>query len=98
MTAQQQQALDALYALDNVLTVNITMPHSDWDNLRKEEPKGGRCGFEFIGGGRYSWGEATSVEISGTKLSRRNPHVQQGGHQEEILLRLDRRQEAVPAA
>ena len=49
MTAQQQKALDALYALDNVLTVNITMPHADWDNLRKEEPKGGRCGFEFIG-------------------------------------------------
>ena len=68
MTAQQQKALDALYALDNVLTVNITMPHADWDNLRKEEPKGGRCGFEFIGSGRYSWGEATSVEISGTSF------------------------------
>ena len=68
MTDTQQQALDALYALDNVLTVNITMPHAEWDKLRQEEPKGGRCGFEFIGSGRYSWGEATSVEISGTSF------------------------------
>ena len=97
MTAQQQQALDALYALDNVLTVNITMPHADWDNLRKEEPKGGRCGFEFIGSGRYTWGEATSVEISGTSFPA-GTHVQQGGHQEEVLLRFDRRQEAVHPA
>jgi hypothetical protein len=71
MTAQQQQALDALYALDNVLTVNITMPPSDWDNLRKEEPQGGRCGFDFVGSGRYSWGKATSVEISGTRFPAR---------------------------
>jgi len=71
MSAQQQQALDALYALDNVLTVNITMPPSDWDNLRKEEPKGGRCGFDFVGSGRYSWGKATSVEISGTRFPAR---------------------------
>jgi hypothetical protein len=29
MTAQQQLALDSLYAIDNVLTIKITMPQSD---------------------------------------------------------------------
>ena len=48
MTIQQQQSLDSFYALDNVITVNITMPQADWDAVRKEEPKGGRCNFESL--------------------------------------------------
>ncbi len=38
MTTEQQKALDSLYALDNVLTVKITMPQSDWDAVRTEQP------------------------------------------------------------
>ena len=41
MSVQQQQALDSLYALDNVVTIKITMPHADWDTMRTEEPAGG---------------------------------------------------------
>ena len=46
MSAQQQQALDSLYAIDNVLTIKITMPQSDWDKVRTEQPNGGICNFE----------------------------------------------------
>ncbi|HZN83372.1 MAG TPA: hypothetical protein VFC01_27375 [Mycobacterium sp.] len=68
MSAEQQQALDSFYALDNVITVKITMPQADWDAVRTEEPQGGRCNFEFTGGARYTWRKATSVEISGTRF------------------------------
>ena len=71
MTAQQQQALDSFYALDNVITVKITMPQAEWDAVRNEEPKGGRCNFEWTGGARYTWRKATSVEISGNESSPR---------------------------
>ena len=68
MTAQQQQAMDSFYALDNVITIKITMPQSEWDKVRNEEPDGGRCNFDFTGGSRYTWRKATSVEISGTRF------------------------------
>ena len=68
MTAQQQQALDSFYALDNVITVKIKMPQAEWDAVRLEEPDGGRCNFDFAGGSRYTWRKATSVEISGTRF------------------------------
>jgi hypothetical protein len=68
MSAQQQQALDSFYALDNVITVKITMPQSAWDEVRNEEPKGGRCNFEWTGGARFTWRKAAEVEISGTKF------------------------------
>ena len=64
MTDQQQQALDSFYALDNVVTIKISMPQGDWDFVRNEEPAGGRCNFEFTGGARYTWRKAASVEIS----------------------------------
>ena len=73
MTDQQQQALDSFYALDNVITVKITMPQAEWDAVRNEEPKGGRCNFEWTGGARYTWRKATSVEISGTKFPAHRP-------------------------
>jgi len=61
MSAQQQQALDSLYAIDNVLTIKITMPQSDWDAVRTEQPKGGVCNFEWKGGARFAWKTATAV-------------------------------------
>ncbi|CAN5854087.1 CotH kinase family protein [soil metagenome] len=66
MSVEQQQKLDSFYALDNVITVKITMPQAEWDAVRTEEPQGGRCNFEWTGGSRYTWRKATSVEISGT--------------------------------
>jgi hypothetical protein len=66
MSAEQQQKMDSFYALDNVITVKITMPQAEWDAVRNEEPKGGRCNFEWTGDPRYTWRKATSVEISGT--------------------------------
>ncbi|MFF1613928.1 CotH kinase family protein [Amycolatopsis sp. NPDC058278] len=68
MGSQEQRALDSLYAIDNVLTIDITMPPTDWDAVRTEQPAGGVCNFEWTGGSRYTWREATSVELSGTKF------------------------------
>jgi hypothetical protein len=66
MSIEQQQAMDALYAIDNVLTISISMPPAEWDAVRTEQPRGGRCNFDFNGGARYTWRKATSVQISGT--------------------------------
>jgi hypothetical protein len=68
MSVEQQKAMDSFYALDNVVTVRITMPPAAWDAVRLEQPKGGVCKFDWKGGSRYTWGKATSVEISGTKF------------------------------
>ncbi len=68
VSLQQQQALDKLYALDNVLTIKITMPQADWEAVRNEQPKGGKCNFEWTGGARFTWRKATAVEISGTNF------------------------------
>src|SRR3984885_3829769 len=76
--ADKEQALDSFYALDNVVTVKITMPQADWDALRTEEPAGGRCNFNWKGGERYKWREATSVEISGTSFPTATTFTQVG--------------------
>jgi len=68
MSAKQQQALDRLYAIDNVLTIKITMPQAEWDAVRTEKPAGGPCNFDWTGDSRYTWRKATSVEISGTNF------------------------------
>jgi CotH kinase protein len=78
MSAQQQQALDSLYALDNVLTVKITMPQADWEAVRTEPPKGGVCNFDWTGGSRFTWRKATSVEISGTRFPARTTFTDVG--------------------
>ena len=78
MTAQQQQAMDSFYALDNVITIKITMPAPEWDKVRNEEPKGGRCFWEWTGGSRYTWRKADSVEISGTKFPARTTFTNVG--------------------
>jgi hypothetical protein len=78
MSAQQQQALDSLYAIDNVLTIKINMPQSDWDAVRTEQPKGGVCNFEWKGGARFTWKTATSVEISGTSFPARTTFTEVG--------------------
>ncbi len=78
MSAQQQQALDSLYAIDNVLTIKITMPQGDWDAVRTEPPAGGVCNFEWTGGARFTWRKATSVEISGTSFPARTTFTDVG--------------------
>jgi CotH kinase protein len=78
MTAQQQQLMDSFYALDNVITIKITMPQAEWDKVRLEEPKGGRCFWEWTGGSRYTWRKADSVEISGTKFPARKTFTNVG--------------------
>jgi len=68
MSNKDQQALDRLYAIDNVLTIEITMPQADWDKVRTEPPAGGICNFNWTGDSRYTWHPATSVRISGTNF------------------------------
>jgi hypothetical protein len=78
MTAQQQQAMDSFYALDNVITIKITMPASEWDKVRNEEPKSGRCEWDWTGGSRYTWRGADTVEISGTRFPPRTTFTNVG--------------------
>ncbi|WP_326837453.1 CotH kinase family protein [Amycolatopsis rhabdoformis] len=78
MSVQEQQALDSLYEIDNVLTIDIVMPQSDWDAVRTEEPAGGRCNFDWTGGSRFTWRKATSVEISGTSFPTRTSFADVG--------------------
>jgi hypothetical protein len=78
MTAEQQQKLDSFYALDNVITIKITMSQSEWDKVRNEEPKGGRCEWNWTGGSRYTWRQADSVEISGTRFPARTTFTDVG--------------------
>ncbi|MFW0794488.1 CotH kinase family protein [Gordonia sp. CPCC 205515] len=78
MTAQQQQAMDSLYALDNIVTVRITMPPGEWDAVRNEQPRGGRCNFDWRDGARYTWRTATKVEISGTRFPPRTTFTKVG--------------------
>jgi hypothetical protein len=68
MSSEEQHALDALYDVDNVLTIDIVLPQADWDAVRTEQPAGGVCNFDWAGGSRYTWRKATSVTISGTKF------------------------------
>jgi len=78
MSVQQQQALDSLYAIGNVLTIKVTMPQTDWDAVRTEQPAGGVCNFQWSGGSRYTWRKATSVEISGTSFPAQTMFTQVG--------------------
>jgi CotH kinase protein len=78
MTDQQQQAMNSFYALDNVITIKITMPQTEWDKVRTEEPKGGRCEWNWTGGSRYTWRQADMVEISGTRFPARTTFTDVG--------------------
>lgn len=64
---KQQDLLNSFYGIDNLVTVNITMPAQDWQSLMHAEPRGGRCNFGYVGD-RFDWFKATSVTISGTKF------------------------------
>ena len=88
MSVKHQQALDRLYAIDNVLTIEITMPQADWDAVRTEQPAGGVCNFDWTGDSRYTWRKAASVKISGTSFPAVHD-VQRRRSQEEIVLRID---------
>src|SRR5687767_1795057 len=68
VVAQTKQArMNSFYALDNIVTVRITMPQVDWDNLRNAQPYGGGCNFSYVGS-RYDWYTATSVKIETTQF------------------------------
>src|SRR6185295_15996810 len=84
MTAEQQQALDSFYALDNVITVKITMPQAEWDAVRLE-------GRQQVHVAQSGHGRDIGDKISCAD------DVHGRRCQKEIVLRLDRRQEALPA-
>lgn len=69
-----QDLCNAFYAVDNVLTVRITMAPADWAALKDAEPRGGFCNFAFTGE-RFDWFHATSVELSGTAFPAGGPHT-----------------------
>ena len=39
----KQELCNKFYDMNNVVTVRITMPQSDWEALRTAEPHGGTC-------------------------------------------------------
>lgn len=65
--SKPQDLLNSFYGIDNLVTINLTMPAQDWQALMHAEPRGGRCNFGYIGD-RYDWFKATSVTVSGTKF------------------------------
>lgn len=65
----KQDLINSLYDIENLVTVSITMPAQDWQNLMQAEPRGGRCNFGYIGD-RFDWFKATSVTISGSKFPK----------------------------
>jgi hypothetical protein len=67
----QQARMNKFYALNNVVTVSVTMPALDWSNLRNASPYGGVCNFNFTGS-RYDWYTATSVKIATTQFPNVN--------------------------
>jgi len=78
MSVQQQQALDSLYAIGNVLTIKVTMPQTDWDAVRTEQPAGGVCNFQWTGGSRYNLAKGNFGRDIWNELSRAD-HVRPGG-------------------
>lgn len=69
----EQQLCDALYDMDNVVTVSIEMPEADWTALRNAEPHGGRCAHAFKGD-RYDWFNVPEVVISGSSFPLGGAH------------------------
>ena len=69
----KQELCNSFYDMNNVVTVRITMPQSDWEALRNAEPYGGTCNFAYIGE-RYDWFSTSSVEISGSAFPSGGAH------------------------
>ncbi len=65
--SKTQELLNNFYDIDNLVTINITIPAQDWQALMHAEPRGGRCNFGYVGD-RFDWYKASSVTVSGTKL------------------------------
>jgi hypothetical protein len=64
-----QGLMNSLYAMDNVLTIDIQMTAAQWEALKTEQPVGGVCNFDVAGGtDRFSPHATTSVTVSGTKF------------------------------
>ncbi len=70
--AAVQEAVDgapvsrnSLYQADHIVQIEITA--SQWDELRKAEPKGGRCIFGFIGP-QYDWFKFEEIKIDGVAM------------------------------
>lgn len=70
-SAANQAAMNNFYDLNNIVTVNITMPQSQWDTLRNayphSNPPNTLCDFAYLGS-RYDWFTATSVKITTTQF------------------------------
>ncbi|PBP20343.1 cellulosomal protein [Diplocarpon rosae] len=73
-----QDRLDSFYGIDNLVTVDITMPAEEWASLMACEPRGGICNFDYVGGPRFDWYKASSLTISGSKLPQQHTFADVG--------------------
>lgn len=67
----QQTRMNNFYALNNLITVSITMSPQDWYNLRNAQPYGGQCNFSYVGS-RYDWYTTTSVKVETSQFPNVN--------------------------
>lgn len=70
----RQERCNSFYAIDNIVTIRITMPSASWEDLRGADPAGGQCHFEYTGE-RYAWHHTTSVEVSGSRFPAGGSHT-----------------------
>ncbi|WP_440948616.1 CotH kinase family protein [Methanosarcina sp. T3] len=69
----KQELCNSFYDMNNMVTVRITMPQSDWEELRNAEPYGGICNYAYTDD-RYDWFKTTSVEIAGSAFPSGGVH------------------------
>ena len=63
--SDKQERANKFYDLNNLVTIDVTMPASDWSAVKNASPQGGVCNFSYKGP-RYTWYKTTSVTLSGT--------------------------------
>lgn len=72
----KQELCNRFYDMDNMVTIRITMPQSDWEVLKNAKPHGKHdriCEHTYTGD-RYDWFKTTSVEISSSAFPKDGDH------------------------
>jgi hypothetical protein len=64
-----QSTTTAFYDMNNVVTIRVKMDAAKWNELKAQEPVGGRCNMDVDPSvDRFAWMATTSVQVSGTSF------------------------------